>query len=193
MSDLASRLIALTPRLRRHARGLVRDASRADDLLQDTLERAWRYRWRFQLRPRLGPLGAIGAMGAKDESDGLFAWLLTIMHRLHLNAVRRPDRIELSDAPPEIPVDDDPGVRRDLLRALATLPEDQRAVLLLVGLEQFAYKEAADVLGVPVGTVMSRLSRARERMRVALEGAPAASGAIAASGDASSAMLHRVK
>ncbi len=100
MSDLASRLIALTPRLRRHARGLVRDASRADDLVQDTLERAWRYRWRFQLRPRLGPLGQIGAKG---EGDGLFAWLLTIMHRLHLNAVRRPDRIELSDAPPRFP------------------------------------------------------------------------------------------
>jgi RNA polymerase sigma-70 factor (ECF subfamily) len=184
MSDLASRLVALTPRLRRHARGLVRDASRADDLVQDTLERAWRYSWRFQLRPRLG---------AGGESDGLFAWLLTIMHRLHLNAVRRPDRLELSDVPPEIPVDDDPGLRRDLLRALATLPEDQRAVLLLVGLEQFAYKEAADVLGVPVGTVMSRLSRARERMRVALAGAPAAASASAASGDGSGTALHRVK
>lgn len=81
------------------------------------------------------------------------------MHRLHLNAVRRPDRIELTDAPPDIPFEEDPGLRRDLLRALATLPEDQRAVLLLVGLEQFAYQEAADVLGVPLGTVMSRLSR----------------------------------
>ncbi|WP_112183425.1 RNA polymerase sigma factor [Ralstonia sp. GX3-BWBA] len=190
MSDLASRLIALTPRLRRHARGLMRDASRADDLVQDTLERAWRYRWRFQLRPRLGPIGQIGAQG---EGDGLFAWLLTIMHRLHLNAVRRPDRLELSDSPPDIPVDEDPGLRRDLLRALATLPEDQRAVLLLVGLEQFAYKEAADVLGVPVGTVMSRLSRARERMRVALDGSPEAARASSASGDGSSAALHRVK
>jgi RNA polymerase sigma-70 factor (ECF subfamily) len=179
MTDLAGRLIALTPRLRRHARGLAGEASRADDLVQDTLERAWRYRWRFQLRPRLG---------ATDESDGLFAWLLTIMHRLHLNAVRRPDRIELTDAPPDIPVDDNPGLRRDLLRALATLPEEQRAVLLLVGLEQFAYKEAADVLGVPVGTVMSRLSRARERMRVALDGTAAASQP--ASGGAP---LHRVK
>ena len=84
-------------------------------------------------------------------------------------------------------------MRRDLLRALATLPEDQRAVLLLVGLEQFAYKEAADVLGVPVGTVMSRLSRARERMRVALDGSPAASRASAVSDDGSSAALHRVK
>lgn len=179
MSDLASRLIALTPRLRRHARGLVHDVSRADDLVQDTLERAWRYRWRFQLRPRLGAAG---------EGDGLFAWLLTIMHRLHLNALRRPDRIDLTESPPDIPVNDDPGLRRDLLRALASLPEDQRAVLLLVSLEQFAYKEAAEVLGVPVGTVMSRLSRARERMRVALEGVPAAPGS---SGD--SAMLHRVK
>lgn len=180
MSDLASRLIALTPRLRRHARGLVHDATRADDLVQDTLERAWRYRWRFQLRPRLGAAG---------EGDGLFAWLLTIMHRLHLNALRRPDRIDLTELPPDIPFNDDPGLRRDLLRALASLPEDQRAVLLLVGLEQFAYKEAADVLGVPVGTVMSRLSRARERMRVALEGGAAASRS---SGD-SNTMLHRVK
>jgi len=177
MTDLAGRLIALTPRLRRHARGLVGDATRADDLVQDTLERAWRYRWRFQLRPRLGATG---------ESDGLFAWLLTIMHRLHLNAVRRPDRLDLSDSPPDIPVDEDPGLRRDLLRALASLPDDQRAVLLLVGLEQLAYKEAAEVLGVPLGTVMSRLSRARERMRVALDGTPAAS-------TDSSTTLHRVK
>ncbi len=181
MTDLAGRLIALTPRLRRHARGLVGDATRADDLVPDTLERAWRYRWRFQLRPRFG--------AASGESDGLFAWLLTIMHRLHLNAVRRPDRIELTDTLPDIPVDQDPGLRRDLLRALASLPEDQRAVLLLVGLEQLAYKEAADVLGVPLGTVMSRLSRARERMRVALEGTSTAPGA---SGDGSTA-LHRVK
>ncbi|MCO5401393.1 RNA polymerase sigma factor [Ralstonia soli] len=179
MSDLASRLIALTPRLRRHARGLVHDASRADDLVQDTLERAWRYRWRFQLRPRLGAAG---------EGDGLFAWLLTIMHRLHLNALRRPDRIDLTESPPDIPVNDDPGLRRDLLRALAALPEDQRAALLLVGLEQFAYKDAAEVLGVPVGTVMSRLSRARERMRAALDGEPAAPR----SGD-SNTTLHRVK
>lgn len=185
MTDLAGRLIALTPRLRRHARGLVGDATRADDLVQDTLERAWRYRWRFQLRPRLGA----GFSGGGGESDGLFAWLLTIMHRLHLNAVRRPDRIELTDTPPDIPVNEDPGQRRDLLRALATLPEDQRAVLLLVGLEQLAYKEAADVLGVPLGTVMSRLSRARERMRVALEGTSNAPGS---SGDGSTA-LHRVK
>lgn len=177
MSDLAGRLIALTPRLRRHARGLVGDAARADDLVQDTLERAWRYRWRFQLRPRLGAAG---------EGDGLFAWLLTIMHRLHLNAVRRPDRLELTDAPPDIPVSDDPGLRRDLLQGAGIAADDQRAVLLLVGLEQLAYREAADVLGVPLGTVMSRLSRARERMRVALDGAPATSGD-------SGTTLHRVK
>lgn len=185
MSDLAGRLIALTPRLRRHARGLTGDATRADDLVQDTLERAWRFRWGFQLRPtRLGVLGA-----AVEAGDPLFAWLLTIMHRLHLNAVRRPDRLDLTDTPPEIPINEDPGLRRDMLRALASLPEDQRAVLLLVGLEQLAYREAADVLGVPVGTVMSRLSRARERMRVALDGAPAASGPPADS----STTLHRVK
>jgi RNA polymerase sigma-70 factor (ECF subfamily) len=65
---------------------------------------------------------------------------------------------------------DDPGLRRDLIRALAALPEAQRAVLLLVSLEQFSYAEAAHVLEVPIGTVMSRLSRAREQMRRLLDG-----------------------
>ncbi|WP_082012148.1 RNA polymerase sigma factor [Burkholderia sp. A9] len=163
MSDLAERLIALSPRLRRYARGLTGDAARADDLTQDTLERAWRFRLRFQLSSTLG---------VQNDNDGLFRWLLTIMHRLHLSAVRRPDRVETTDMPPEIAVDDDPSIRRDLLRALASLPDDQRKVLLLVGLEQLAYREAAVILGVPLGTVMSRLSRARERMRAALEGTP---------------------
>lgn len=170
MDGFEGQLVALAPRLRRHARGLTRDTALADDLVQDTLERALRYRWRFRLRP--------GAWWG-DGADGLLPWLLTLMHRLRLNTVRRKELVVTTDTLPDVsaPVTD-PGLRRDLLQALAELPEAQRAVLLLVGLEQFTYAEAAQVLNVPVGTVMSRLARAREHMRALLDGthqpAPAA-------------------
>ncbi|WER45737.1 RNA polymerase sigma factor [Cupriavidus sp. WKF15] len=162
MDGFEGQLVALAPRLRRHARGLTRDAAQADDLVQDTLERALRYRWRFRLRP--------GAWWG-DGADGLLPWLLTLMHRLRLNTVRRKELVVTTDNLPDVsaPVPD-PGLRRDLLQALAELPEAQRAVLLLVSLEQFTYAEAAQVLNVPVGTVMSRLARAREHMRALLDG-----------------------
>ena len=169
MDGFERQLVALAPRLRRHARGLTADAALADDLVQDTLERALRYRWRFRLRP-----GAFWGDGA----DGLLPWLLTVMHRLRLNGLRRADLVSVTDEPPEVAVPgDDPGLRRDLLNALAALPEAQRAVLLLVSLEQFSYAEAAQVLEVPVGTVMSRLSRAREHMRLLLDGGAKAAAA----------------
>jgi RNA polymerase sigma-70 factor, ECF subfamily len=162
MDGFERQLVALAPRLRRHARGLTGDTALADDLVQDTLERALRYRWRFRLRP-----GSLWGDGA----DGLLPWLLTLMHRLRLNGLRRADLVSVTDEPPEVAVPgDDPGLRRDLIRALAALPEAQRAVLLLVSLEQFSYAEAAHVLEVPIGTVMSRLSRAREQMRRLLDG-----------------------
>jgi DNA-directed RNA polymerase specialized sigma sub unit, sigma24 homolog len=141
--------------------------------VQDTLERALRYRWRFRLRP--------GAWWG-DGADGLLPWLLTLMHRLRLNTVRRKELVVTTDTLPEVSAPaDDPGLRRDLVQALAQLPEAQRAVLLLVSLEQLTYAEAARVLDVPQGTVMSRLARAREHMRRLLDGkasaaAPAASG-----------------
>lgn len=162
MDGFEGQLIALAPRLRRHARGLTSDAAQADDLVQDTLERALRYRWRFRLRP--------GAWWG-DGADGLLPWLLTLMHRLRLNAVRRKDLVVAMETLPEVSAPaTDPGLRRDLLQALTALPEAQRAVLLLVSLEQFTYAEAAQVLNVPVGTVMSRLARAREHMRILLDG-----------------------
>lgn len=162
MDGFDSQLVALAPRLRRHARGLTGDAALADDLVQDTLERALRYRWRFRLRH-----GALWGDGA----DGLLPWLLTLMHRIRLNAIRRKDLVTVTDTLPDVASPaPDPGLRRDLLRALGHLPEAQRAVLLLVSLEQFSYAEAAEVLEVPVGTVMSRLARAREHMRRLLEG-----------------------
>lgn len=177
MEGFERQLVVLAPRLRRHARGLTGDTTLADDLVQDTLERALRYRWRFRLRP-----GALWGEGA----DGLLPWLLTLMHRLRLNALRKSDLVTSTDTLPELAAHDaDPGLRRDLLQALGQLPEAQRAVLLLVSLEQFSYAEAAQVLEVPIGTVMSRLARAREQMRRLLEGGAKDAAAPAA--------LQRVK
>ncbi len=180
MDGFERQLVALAPRLRRHARGLTGDGALADDLVQDTLERALRYRWRFRLRP--GTWWGEGDGGG----DGLLPWLLTLMHRLRLNGLRRGDLVTTTDSPPEVVAHDaDPGLRRDLLRALGRLPEAQRAVLLLVSLEQFSYAEAAQVMEIPVGTVMSRLARAREQMRRLLDDAPPDT--------APAAMLQRVK
>jgi RNA polymerase sigma factor (sigma-70 family) len=147
------------PGLRRYARALNADAWAADDLVQDTLERACS-KWRLWL-----------------VGSDLRAWLFTLMHNIHANHVRRAVRqaregsvVDLDDlsetlaAPQSTP---DAGI--DLQRCLMRLPEDQRAVLLLVTLEDMSYTEVARILSVPVGTVMSRLSRARSRLRVLLE------------------------
>jgi RNA polymerase sigma-70 factor (ECF subfamily) len=108
------------------------------------------------------------------------------MHRLRLNHLRKSDIVTATDSLPDVAAHDaDPGLRRDLLQALGKLPEAQRAVLLLVSLEQFSYAEAAQVLEVPIGTVMSRLARAREHMRRLLDGGP--------EGAAAPAALQRVK
>ena len=151
-------LIEHLPRLRRYARALTGDVARADDLVQDTLERAW-------VKLNLW----------RPDSD-LRAWLFTLMHNLFLNQVRatRPPDTALDEAI-DIPVSGgqmEALGARDIHVALAQLPGQQREVMLLVGLEQFGYEEAAQILGVPVGTVMSRLSRARERMRHMLAGEP---------------------
>ncbi|HSN33995.1 MAG TPA: sigma-70 family RNA polymerase sigma factor [Ideonella sp.] len=149
-------LTACLPSLRRYARGLARERDGADDLVQDTLERAWAARWQRRGDTR--------------------AWLFGIMHNLFVDRLRRQQRS------PEVGSLDETSERavaaaqtdrlelRDLERALARLPAEQREVLLLVGVESLAYAEVAAVVGVPVGTVMSRLSRARERLRQELEG-----------------------
>jgi RNA polymerase sigma-70 factor (ECF subfamily) len=152
-------LIEHLPRLRRYARALTGDVNRADDLVQDTLERA------------------LAKLDLWQPGSDLRAWLFTLMHNLFVNQtrVRRPPETAMEDALDE-PVSGgqiEALAARDIRDALARLPDEQRAVLLLVGLEQFAYSEAAQVLGVPTGTVMSRLSRARERMRQMLAGEPA--------------------
>lgn len=148
------------PRLRRHARLLCGDAARADDLLQDTLERAAR-KWPL-FDPARGPAGS-------DRAGALRAWLLTLMHRLFLNQCRA-ERESLYEALDEhhAPVHEPQAqlaLRLDLERALAALPPAAREVLLLVCVEELSYQDAARVLDVPMGTVMSRLARARERLR----------------------------
>jgi RNA polymerase sigma-70 factor (ECF subfamily) len=155
MSDGPS-LIALIPRLRRYARALVGDRAAADDLVQDTLERAWAKLHLFR------------------QGSDLRAWLFTVMHNVHVNQVRAARPTDpLEDEMPELAqraVQGDALVVRDLERALATLPAAQREVLLLVALEDLSYEETANVLGIPIGTVMSRLARAREKLRVLMTG-----------------------
>jgi len=156
-----SDLIAQIPALRRYARALCGDAWAADDLVQDTLERACD-KWR---------LWAVGT--------DLRAWLFTLMHNLHVSGVRQS--LRRSAAVPLVDIDEAaepaaPDVAQDLAldlqRCLLRLPEEQRAVLLLVSLEDMSYEQVARITGTPIGTVMSRLSRARTRLQ-ALMNAPA--------------------
>jgi RNA polymerase sigma-70 factor, ECF subfamily len=150
-------LVEHVPRLRRYARALTGDRARADDLVQDTLERALNklHLWR--------------------PGSDLRAWLFTVMHNVHVNQRRSEasDYVMLDAEAVEIPVrptQTDALELRDLSRMLGRLPEGQREVLLLVALEGMAYEEVARTLAIPVGTVMSRLSRARERLREMLGG-----------------------
>jgi DNA-directed RNA polymerase specialized sigma24 family protein len=149
------------PALRRYARALTGDTWAADDLVQDTLERACS-KWRLW-----------------TAGSDLRAWLFTVMHNLFLNQVRRAigqaqgKTVDIDDVvhmlvAPDVGL----GPAIDLQRCLLRLPQDQRVVLLLVSLEDMSYAEVAKITGVPIGTVMSRLSRARSRLQELLN-APA--------------------
>lgn len=172
------------PALRRYARALTGDAWAADDLVQDTLERACS-KWR---------LWAAG-------SD-LRAWLFTVMHNLFANQVRRATRqaqsstVDIDDVAHELVAPDaNPGNAMDLQRCLLRLPPDQRAVLLLVSVEDMSYADVAKITGVPIGTVMSRLSRARSRLQALLD-APAHSAGQKPTSDSSvtpATTLRRLK
>jgi RNA polymerase sigma factor (sigma-70 family) len=156
----AQRLVELIPRLRRYARALVGDRATADDLVQDTLERAW------------------AKLHLYRRGTDLRAWLFTVMHNVHVNRVRASRITDtLEDEMPELaqrPPQGDALLVRDLDRAITRLPAEQRAVLLLVTLEEMSYEEVARTLGIPIGTVMSRLSRAREKLRAMMLGHSAA-------------------
>lgn len=154
------------PRLRRYARALTRDPVAADDLVQDALERAWSrlHLWR--------------------SGSNMRAWLFTILHNVHANQVRaasiRPQLTtlaewEMSGSQPA--TQEDRVMVRSLAQAIDLLPDDQRITVLLIGLEELTYEEAAKVLDVPIGTIMSRLSRGRERLRRMMAGSEAPVGA----------------
>jgi len=154
-------ILAEIPRLRRYARAMLGNRAAADDLVQDTLERAWvrLSQWRV--------------------GSDLRAWLFSIMHNLRVDQLRRPA------VPTQSMDEDDVGTPtratqtdalevRDIESALSQLPDEQREVLLLVALEEMSYAEIAEALAIPVGTVMSRLSRGRERLRQIMDGQPPA-------------------
>ena len=154
MDEIHRSIEAEIPRLRRYARALARDIAAADDLVQDCLTRA------------------LGKLHLWQEGTDLRAWLFTILHNQYVNQVRRAVRegsaIGLSETEPMLTRAPHQSRRlelRDLERAITKLPEEQRSVILLVGLEGMRYEEVAEVLDVPVGTVRSRLSRGREALR----------------------------
>lgn len=159
MADLARLMVAEIPPLRMYAKALVGDPTQADDLVQDCLERAWSRSHLFR------------------SEGNMRVWLFAILHNLYVSAVRRQSR-----QPVRIPLTDQVESRSlrsaqegrleiaDLERALAGLPVDQRAAVLLVGLEDMTYEEAAGVLDIPVGTLMSRLHRGRKQLRARMAG-----------------------
>jgi RNA polymerase sigma-70 factor (ECF subfamily) len=151
-------LLATIPRLRRYARSLVFDPSAADDLVQTALERALAHWHQF------------------DQRRDILVWTLSIAHNAFMDERRRERRTVVAD-PHELNAAEelqapaaDIGLRLDLVAALGQLSVEQREPLLLVTLEQLSYAECAEVLHIPIGTVMSRISRARATLRDLLDG-----------------------
>jgi RNA polymerase sigma-70 factor (ECF subfamily) len=161
MADIHQRIEAELPHLRRYARALVRDVADTDDLVQDCLARV------------------LTKLHLWQEGTNLRAWLFTILHNQYVNYVRRSVRagttveFDEADLPPTLQAAQEKCLElRDLDRALSRLPRQQRAVILLVGLEGMPYCDVAVVLGIPVGTVRSRLSRGRAALRRSMDVEP---------------------
>lgn len=161
-ADLARQLEPMVPAMRRYARGLTGDRAEADDLVQDCLERV------------------IGRWHQRRSEGDTRAWVFAILHNLAMTRLRRTrlrtQNIPLAEAEERelsLAASQEDRLRyRDLLATLAQLPEEQRAVLLLIAVEKLSYQDTARVLDLPVGTVMSRLSRARERLSKLLSAEP---------------------
>jgi RNA polymerase sigma-70 factor, ECF subfamily len=157
--DFRSQLIAELPYLRRFARGLCGDSSLADDLVQDCVERA------------------LSKSHLYDPSRPLRAWLYAILRNLFISGLRRNGRLQVSKTVDDlqggedaVAPDQESGLSVGLIaQALDTLPPQQREIIVLVSLEEMSYREAAEIVGVPIGTVMSRLSRARSQLQDILE------------------------
>jgi RNA polymerase sigma-70 factor (ECF subfamily) len=166
MDDLLSQVEPMIPALRRYARGLVRDVEAADDIVQDCLERVV-LNW------------------DRRRGDNTRSWVFTILHNLAVNRLRQNARrggsVPIEDAPEAAgarpATQEDTVYGHEVMAAIERLPPDHRSILLLISVEDLSYAEAAKVLEIPLGTVMSRLSRAREQLRIILE--TKASGASA--------------
>jgi len=160
MDDKRRAILAEIPRLRRYARALLRDREAADDLVQDSLERAFSRldNWR--------------------SGDSPQRWLFTIMHNLFIDQKRRVVRREVlslsqdvADSMVSPPTQFESVVSREVFEALQAIAPERREALLLVAVEGLTYAEAATVLGIATGTVMSRIARAREELRASLDDA----------------------
>jgi RNA polymerase sigma-70 factor, ECF subfamily len=154
MSQFHNLLEVEIPHLRRYARALARDKDRADDLVQEALTRA------------------LAKQDLWTPGTNLRAWLLSIMHNHHVDIARRPMReavaLEAAKVAGELVAASNPAAScqlHELEKALSQLRQEEREVILLVGLEGKRYDEAAEILGVPIGTVRSRLSCGRDRLR----------------------------
>jgi RNA polymerase sigma-70 factor (ECF subfamily) len=161
MDDLLLQVEPIIPALRRYARGLLKDRETADDIVQDCLERVV-MNW------------------SRRRDANARSWVFAILHNLAINRIRQDTRRVGTVAIEEMP--EATGARaadqeqtlfgQDVLAAIERLPPDYRSILLLISVEDLSYAEAATVLDVPIGTVMSRLSRAREQLKLILETRP---------------------
>ena len=161
MNDRKAAILAEMPRLRRYARALLRDSDAADDLVQDCLERALLRldNWQTGESPR--------------------RWLFTIMHHLFVDQMRKARRrsevvmltLDDSEALSSPALQAESVASREIVDALQAVSPDRRAALLMVGIEGFSYAEAANILGIPAGTLMSRIARGREELRGLLDDA----------------------
>jgi RNA polymerase sigma-70 factor (ECF subfamily) len=157
MDDMLALVEPLIPTLRRYARGLLRDVEAADDTVQDCLEK-------------------VVANWHRRRNDDPRTWIFTILHNLAINRLRQQTRrgypMPIEDMPESTnampATQEDTIFGQEVLLAIERLPPDNRSILLLISVEDLSYGEAARVLGIPLGTVMSRLSRAREQLRAML-------------------------
>jgi RNA polymerase sigma-70 factor (ECF subfamily) len=159
MEERKAAILAEMPRLRRYARALLRDRDSADDLVQDCLERALSRldNWRTGENPR--------------------RWLFTIMHHLFVDQARKTKRraevvmltLDDSEAMSSPAEQTDSVASREIIEALQAISPERRAALVIVGIEGFSYAEAATILGIPAGTLMSRVARGREELRGLLD------------------------
>lgn len=164
-------LLGVIPSLRRYARSLVFDSQAADDLVQTALERALAHWHQF------------------DQRRDILVWTISIAHNAYIDDRRRHARASLVEPSEGFDPDasqatssTDIGLQLDLVKALGRLPLEQREVLLLVTLEQLSYAECAEALRIPIGTVMSRVSRARVALRAFLSGDGDGKGATPSQG-----------